>query len=439
MSFWKPFITGAVVSASAILLLQSSLRSPRKSDRTPKSTCNNEDDHARNHNLANYLTPTNNQTPTPAATDTSPSILLDSPHLDMRMIRKAEGAIQKRTSRITVVVERCTNDYNYSAILRTTEALGVQNVWIICPPVVREPHDGEMLISMKGTQIHANAHEVEARKLHHLYAQRATEWLTVREFASTRECLDELRMTGHAIWVTDVSQEAICLDQSVTRDHIPPKLAICFGTEAVGCTPELLAAADRRVYLPLRGIADSLNLSVATALVVHHLFMLDPTIEGTMSEAERRELRRQWFPKLASQRLLSATKKKERGRLLAKLSKYMDLERKQFSGVKMQADQLDKIAKLPAMQRQLQEWDATLQKLAEESVADLVDHPPAPITDMRRADEHRTCYVGKKTISRNGWTDMPATTGYDTKAGVSMADFFRGRITKVDNSNESRS
>ena len=431
MSFWRPFVTGAVVSASTILLVQCCLGSSRTSIPPLKR---NEDDETSNHNSTNVTTANTNKAK-PSDTDDSTSTLLDSPHLDMRMIRKAEGAIQKRTSRITVVVERCTNDYNYSAILRTTEALGIQNVWIICPPVVREPDEGEMLISMRGTQIHANTHDVEARKLHHLYAQRATEWLSVREFASTKECLDELRATGHTIWVTDLSQEAVCLDQSVTRDHIPLKLAICFGTEAVGCTPELLAGADQRVYLPLRGFADSLNLSVATALVVHHLFLLDPTIEGAMSESERRELRRRWFPKLASQRLQSATKKKEQGRLLAKLTKYEELERKQYAGNKMHVDQLDKIAKVPAMKQQLRDWDVSLQKLAEESVADLVDHPPAPITDMRRADEHRTCYVGKKTISRNGWTNMPATTGYNTKAGVSMADFFRGRLAKKDSSN----
>jgi tRNA G18 (ribose-2'-O)-methylase SpoU len=50
---------------------------------------------------------------------------------------------------------------------------------------------------------------------------------------------------------------------------VPEKLAIAFGTESVGCTEELLQAADARVYLPLRGFADSLNLSVAAALVLH--------------------------------------------------------------------------------------------------------------------------------------------------------------------------
>ena len=72
----------------------------------------------------------------PPATTTSEK-LMDSCALDQRMIRKAEGAILNRTSRLIVVVERCTNDHNYSAILRTVEALGVQNVYIIAPQCIQ--------------------------------------------------------------------------------------------------------------------------------------------------------------------------------------------------------------------------------------------------------------------------------------------------------------
>ena len=56
------------------------------------------------------------------------SIIFDSPSLDQRILRKAEGALRKRTSRLILVIERCTNDHNYSAILRTAEALGIQHV-----------------------------------------------------------------------------------------------------------------------------------------------------------------------------------------------------------------------------------------------------------------------------------------------------------------------
>jgi tRNA G18 (ribose-2'-O)-methylase SpoU len=54
--------------------------------------------------------------------------IFDTPTLDQRVLRKAECALRKRTSRLILVIERCTNDHNYSAILRTAEALGIQHV-----------------------------------------------------------------------------------------------------------------------------------------------------------------------------------------------------------------------------------------------------------------------------------------------------------------------
>lgn len=91
---------------------------------------------------------------------------------------------------------------------------------------------------------------------------------------------------GYKIWATDLGQAATCLTEEDLQAEanggslVPQKVAIVFGTEAVGCTTEMLDAADLRVYLPLRGFADSLNLSVATALVVHQMFVLDPTLVG---------------------------------------------------------------------------------------------------------------------------------------------------------------
>ncbi len=61
-------------------------------------------------------------------------IEFDSAKLPDRVLRKAEAVIARRTSRFIVVIERCTADHNYSAIMRTAEAMGVQNVWVIQPP-----------------------------------------------------------------------------------------------------------------------------------------------------------------------------------------------------------------------------------------------------------------------------------------------------------------
>lgn len=120
-------------------------------------------------------------------------IRMDSCSLDQRMIRKAEGAIRNRTSRLIVVIERCTNDHNYSAILRTVEALGVQHVYIIAPQCIQstlttnnedDKEDGDVkVLELKRSSgqlvKRATESEIKDRAMHHLYAKKATEWLTV--------------------------------------------------------------------------------------------------------------------------------------------------------------------------------------------------------------------------------------------------------------------
>jgi len=381
------------------------------------------------------------------------------------MIRKAEAAIRLRTSRLIIVIERCTNDHNYSAIHRTAEALGVQHIYVISPPTQKtlesgdraeggdadggseghEPGSAKLLAVGKGGRVvkDASQSEVKDRALHHLFARRATEWLEVHEFDSTTECLAALRKGGYQVWATDLSQEAVCLEREDLlavrgfggRDDanpIPDKLAIVFGTEAVGCTSEMLREADMRVYLPLRGFADSLNLSVATALVVHHLFLLDPTLIGAMSEDERRNLRKKWYAKLCRQRLLSSGKKRERSRLLGKVRDGERYERMLASGVTLDTRQEQKLHGSKEAKVQLDKLDEELDRLAEKAVLHIVDNPPEPLTDMRRADEHRITHVGKGTKKKNAdaWAGMPATANTQTVHGAS-SDFFRGIVSEA--------
>ena len=64
------------------------------------------------------------------------------------------------------------------------------------------------------------------------YARKASQWLTLREFATTAECIKALREEKMEIWATDLSQQAVCLDE--VEAPLPPKLAIVMGTESDG-------------------------------------------------------------------------------------------------------------------------------------------------------------------------------------------------------------
>ena len=451
----RPFLAGAAAAYLSILVMkQWNKRKPRingKDTRRRRQQQHEEE-------VANGYGSKSNNKP-----------LIDSPKLDQRMIRKAEGAIRLRTSRLIIVIERCTNDHNYSAIHRTAEALGVQHIYVISPPaqstlegavsisgdededIARDITENAKIKAIgKGGKVvkGANRSELKDRAMHHLFAQKATEWLDVREFDTTAECLAALRQDGYAIWATDLSQEAICLTESdliIARQNasgrsssctainhpIPDRLAIAFGTEAVGCTAELLNEADLRVYLPLRGFADSLNLSVATALVVHHLFVLDPTLVGAMSEEERMELRKKWYAKLCRQRLLSSSAKRERSRLLARVRTAEEYERKRDAGEVLDKNQELKLTKLKEDRATLEKLDQDLDAKAKLAVQGLVRNPPEPITDMRRADEHRATFVGKNTKKMYGktWANMPATANTQTvQSGTSQ--FFRDKLNE---------
>jgi tRNA(Leu) C34 or U34 (ribose-2'-O)-methylase TrmL len=273
--------------------------------------------------------------------------------------------------------------------------------------------------------------EIEARREHHLFAKKATEWLTVKDFATAEECVEELRSLGYDLWVTDLSQHAECL--TATSPQIPEKVALVMGTEAVGCSQYMLDEADKRVYLPLRGYADSLNLSVATALIIQQLFIMDPTLVGAMSEEEKLQLRRAWYGKLCQQRLLTPSQRKARSKLQGFIKKCHAIEEKSKTRP-LQPSEQHKLDELASYEKQLEGLESALDpQKVQAAIQEWVENPPAPLTDIRRADEHRVCYVGKNTRSSNkdNWKDMAATANVPS-VHMSSAKEFRERVQSVE-------
>jgi hypothetical protein len=210
--------------------------------------------------------------------------LMDKPDLDHRMLRKAEAVIQWRTTRLVLVIERCTNDHNYSAILRTAEALGIQVVYMIDPPKV---DDGEDEVETGKPQQQLQQHitrtpeEVEARHQHHLFARNAQEWLDVKDYATAEDCVAALRKQGYQLWVTDLSQEACSL--SMGNPSIPEKVALVMGTGTL-----LLYFKQRELCSNSSTTSNRTNLSIHSCLdhpqkqlVVHSTCWIKPICEYT--------------------------------------------------------------------------------------------------------------------------------------------------------------
>uniref|UniRef100_A0AAV2ZAR8 Cytidyltransferase-like domain-containing protein n=1 Tax=Lagenidium giganteum TaxID=4803 RepID=A0AAV2ZAR8_9STRA len=189
-----------------------------------------------------------------------------------RRIKKAETVLRRRTARIVLVLESSCDTFNQQAVIRTAECMGIQHVWIVDPAFYKK-HKDERRIS-----------------------REATDWLTIRHFKTSETCIQELLSQGYDIWATDLSQDSVSLEEPGLE--LPERVAIVMGRESDGVSKVMLEAAHRRVYLPIHGFADSLNLNVATGMVLQALFYMCPEARGAMPESERTQLRDTWYRRL---------------------------------------------------------------------------------------------------------------------------------------------
>lgn len=149
---------------------------------------------------------------------------------------------------VRCAIESLHHRHNVSAVLRTCDALGLYTVHLV---------------------------GVDAFTPSRGACRGADRWLDVRTQPTPAETIAQLREEGCALWVADLTPDA------VPPEAVPLDRPVClwFGAEMVGVGPEARAAADGVVSLPMRGMAQSLNVSVAAALALH-----------SVAERARREL-----------------------------------------------------------------------------------------------------------------------------------------------------
>ncbi len=189
-------------------------------------------------------------------------------------LRRAEAILQRRTSRLVLVMERPWNDDNVQAVLRTAEAFGVQHVWTI-------------------------RHPGKKARLAKSVTKGSHRWLTRRLFETIEDCLAAAKEENLAIWATDLGPGALELTTPESLQLFPERVALVIGRELQGVSEKILEVADRRIFLPMSGFTESFNLSVATALVLQRCFDSEPSLVGAMPAEERDALRHEWFDRLA--------------------------------------------------------------------------------------------------------------------------------------------
>jgi tRNA (guanosine-2'-O-)-methyltransferase len=187
-----------------------------------------------------------------------------------------ERILSQRTRNITVVLEDVYQPQNASAVVRTAECFGIQDVHII----------------ENNTRYEINKYVLRG----------AQKWMNLVRYRSKGEnnalaCVSALRANGYRILVTDPDPQGISIhDVDVTSG----KLALFFGNELKGASESILHHADARITIPMFGFTESFNLSVSVAICLEALVtrLRNSGVDIALSEVEKQHLRLQWFRKI---------------------------------------------------------------------------------------------------------------------------------------------
>ena len=157
---------------------------------------------------------------------------------------RLNSVLKKRQPDLTVVLENVFDPHNISAVMRTCDAVGIQDIYILNNKI--PPH----------------------RKWGDKSSSSAAKWLTIYQFTDAAECFAALRKMYKKIYTTHLSNDAVGLyDLNLTEP-----VALVFGNEHSGVSEEIIAMADGNFIIPQVGIIKSLNISVACAVSLYEAF-----------------------------------------------------------------------------------------------------------------------------------------------------------------------
>lgn len=189
-----------------------------------------------------------------------------------RRVERLSRALKLTQPDLTVVLENIHDPHNVSAILRSCDAVGVRNINLL--------YTTESFPKI-GKKSSASAYK----------------WVERRNHKSVESCYNELRGEGFVIAASVVSEESVSL---YDLDFLG-KVALVFGNEHRGVTAEASAAADIRFQIPMHGMVQSLNVSVACAITLYEALRQriksGATRKSKLSEAEFEKILDQWMRK----------------------------------------------------------------------------------------------------------------------------------------------
>ena len=141
---------------------------------------------------------------------------------------------------LNVVMENIHDPHNVSAIFRTCDAVGVPKI--------------NLLYTLESFP-----------RISKTSSSSANKWIDVEKFKNTEECYSNLRSQGFRVYASMLNKNAV----NIFDIDLTQKVALVFGNEKRGVSPEAEKLADETFYIPMRGMIQSLNVSVAAAVTLY--------------------------------------------------------------------------------------------------------------------------------------------------------------------------
>lgn len=179
--------------------------------------------------------------------------------------------LSERTRHLTIVLEDIYQSQNASAVVRSCECLGIQEMHVI---------ENE------------NQYDVNP-----MVVQGASKWIEINKYNEHKNnsevCLEKLKDRGYTIAAMTLSEHAVPLNEI----DVENKLALCFGSEEPGLSDDIHELSDLHVKIPMHGFTQSFNISVSAGISLYYLRqkLMESDIDWQLDQEEKDRLYIEWL------------------------------------------------------------------------------------------------------------------------------------------------
>ncbi len=183
--------------------------------------------------------------------------------------KRFNDVLPQRTKHFTVATEDVYQLHNTSAVIRSCDVFGIQEVNIV--------------------------EEQNTKRIDREIAMGAQKWVDLNRFHSVKDCILDLKNKGYQIVATTPHSN----DCELHDFDVSKKSCFFFGRETEGLSEEVLEAADCYLKIPMVGFTESLNISVSAAIILQHVTtkLRKTNIDWKLTNEEILEKKLDWISK----------------------------------------------------------------------------------------------------------------------------------------------